>query len=104
MDINEYQSKIRDYVDYPLEVGPYSTILSLTKNLGVLSSKLNNVLIKDHGNFDKRNALNTIITLGDILFDISNMASDLGYSMSDVISLNLMKYNKEKKEESQNKM
>ena len=47
MDINEYQAKIRDYVNYPLEVGPYSTILSLMQNLGVLSSKLNDVLIND---------------------------------------------------------
>lgn len=93
MDINEYQAKIRDYVNYPLEVGPYSTILSLMQNLGVLSSKLNDVLINDQGNFDKKKAVNVIITLGDILFDISNMTTDLGYSMSDVMAINLMKHN-----------
>ena len=95
MDINEYQSKIKEFKNYPDEIGPYSSILSLTKNLGKLSEKLNDVLINDHGNFDQRKSLNVIITLGDLLFDITQMASDLTYNMSDVVSLNLMKHNKE---------
>ena len=45
MDINEYQEKIKEYKNYPEEIGPYSTILSLTKNIGKLSEKLNDVLI-----------------------------------------------------------
>jgi len=96
MDINEYQAKIQEYKNYPEEIGPYSTILSLTKNIGRLSEKLNDVLINDQGNFDQRKSLNAIITLGDILFDITQMTSDLKYNMSDVISINLMKHDKEK--------
>lgn len=95
MDINEYQTKIQEYKNYPEEIGPYSTILSLTKNIGRLSEKLNDVLINDQGNFDQRKSLNAIITLGDILFDITQMTSDLKYNMSDVISINLMKHDKE---------
>ena len=95
MDINEYQIKIQEYKNYPEEIGPYSSILSLTKNIGRLSEKLNDVLINDHGNFDQRKSLNVIITLGDILFDITQMTSDLKYNMSDVISINLMKHDKE---------
>ena len=95
MDINEYQEKIKEYKNYPEEIGPYSTILSLTKNIGKLSEKLNDVLINDHGSFDQRKSLNVLITLGDILFDITQMTSDLKYTMSDVISINLMKHNKE---------
>ena len=96
MDINEYQTKIQEYKNYPEEIGHYSTILSLTKNIGRLSEKLNDVLINDQGNFDQRKSLNAIITLGDILFDITQMTSDLKYNMSDVISINLMKHDKEK--------
>ena len=61
-----------------------------------MSEKLNDVLINDQGNFDQRKSLNAIITLGDILFDITQMTSDLKYNMSDVISINLMKHDKEK--------
>jgi hypothetical protein len=42
MEINEYQSQIRDYGDYPLELGPFSVILSLQNNVGKLSAKLKN--------------------------------------------------------------
>ena len=92
MEINDYQVQIRDYIDYPPELGPFSVILSLQNNVGNLSSKLNEALIKDHGNFTKENRMKTAISLGDILFDICNMAADLDYSMNDIISLNLMKH------------
>ncbi len=98
MDINEYQDKIKEYVNYPKEIGPYSTILALMQDTGKLSEKLNNTLINDRGSFDKKSSLNVLISLGDILFDICNMTSDLGYTMNDVISLNLMKHTKNAEE------
>lgn len=98
MEINEYQDKIKEYVNYPKEIGPYSTILALMQDAGKLSEKLNNTLINDRGSFDKKSSLNVLISLGDILFDICNMTSDLGYTMNDVISLNLMKHTKNAEE------
>ena len=92
MEINDYQNQIREYIDYPPELGPFSIILSLQNNVGNLASKLNDALINDHGNFTKENRMKTAISLGDSLFDICNMAADLGYSMNDIISLNLMKH------------
>ena len=106
MEINEYQNQIRDYIDYPKELGPFSVILSLQNNVGNLSNKLNDALINDHGNFSKENRMKTAISLGDILFDITNMATDLGYSMNDIISLNIMKHqmsNEKKKEDDKEK-
>ncbi len=98
MDINEYQEKIKEYINYPQEIGPYSTILSLMENVGKLSEKLNTVLINDKGSFDKKSSLNVIISIGDILFDISNITRDIGYTMNDVISINLMKQSKKQEE------
>lgn len=98
MDVNEYQEKIKEYINYPKEIGPYSTILALMGDTGKLSDKLNNSLINDRGSFDKKSSLNVIISLGDILFDITNMASDLGYTMNDIISINLMKHAKNSEE------
>ena len=47
MDINDYQKTIREYIDYPLELGPFSVILDLQNNVGALSNKLNDALVKD---------------------------------------------------------
>ena len=106
MEINDYQKQIRDWIDYPLELGPFSIILSLQNNVGNLSAKLNDALINDHGSFTKENGMKAAISLGDILFDLANISYDLGYSMNDIISMNLMKrkmaYDKKKKESEEN--
>lgn len=101
MEANEYQTQIRKYIEYPLEIGPFTVIMTLQKDLGNLSEKLNKVLIDKHGSFAHEDKFKVAISLGDILFDISNIATDLGYSLNDIISLNLMKHNKSV-EESQN--
>lgn len=95
MDINEYQHTIRNYIDYPKEIGPYSVILALQEHVGTLSGKLNKVLKQDGGQFTKEESTKAIISLGDILFDICNLAYDLDYNMNEVISYNLLKHQME---------
>ena len=94
MEVNDYQNEIRKYVNYPLELGPFTVILDLQSDIGKLSNKLNKVLVDNHGEFTKENKFKTAISLGDILFNITNIATDLGYTLNDIISINLMKYNK----------
>ena len=55
MEINDYQTQIRNYVDYPTDIGPFTTILDLSLNVGKLSDKLNKVLVNNHGSFSKEN-------------------------------------------------
>ena len=95
MEINEYQTKIRNFIEYPVEVGPFTVILELQKNVGNLSEKLNKVLINDHGSFTKVTKTKAIISLGDILNNICNIAYDLGFDMNDVIGMNITKHNME---------
>ena len=95
MDINEYQTKAREWIDYPTEIGPYSIILALQEHIGALSGKLNKVLKQDGGQFTKEESTKAAISLGDILFDICNLAYDLKYNMNDVISLNMLKHQME---------
>ena len=97
MEINEYQTKIRNFIEYPVEVGPFTVILELQKNVGNLSEKLNKVLINDHGSFSQEDKIKVAISLGDILNNISNIATDLSLSMNDVISINMTKLSKSKK-------
>lgn len=95
MEINDYQKIIRDYIDYPVEIGPFSVILDLQNNVGALANKLNNALIQDHGNFTKITKTKTAISLGNILDNICNIAYDLGFSMNDIIGMNITKHNME---------
>ena len=97
MEINEYQTQIRNFIEYPVEGGPFTVILELQKNVGNLSEKLNKVLINDHGSFSQEDKIKVAISLGDILNNISNIATDLSLSMNDVISINMTKLSKSKK-------
>ncbi len=103
MEINDYQNNIRNFINYPPEIGPFTVILSLQDNLGKLSEKINKSLIEEHGGFTKEGRTKIAISLGDILFDISNMAYDLGYTLNDIISLNIMKHTMEKEKEEKEK-
>ena len=91
MDINDYQTQIRNFAEYPIDIGPFTVILELHKNVGILSSKLNKVLVDDHGSFSKEDKFKVAISLGDILNNISNIATDLGLTMDDIVSINLTK-------------
>ena len=94
MEINEYQTQIRNFAEYPVEIGPFTVILDLHKNIGTLSDKLNKVLVNDHGSFSREDKFKVAISLGDILNNISNIATDLGLTMNDIISINLTKNSK----------
>lgn len=101
MEISEYQTKAREWIDYPTEVGPYSIILALQEHVGILSGKLNKVLKQDGGQFTKEEATKAAISLGDILFDICNLAYDLKYNMDEVISLNILKHEMEQEKKNE---
>ena len=92
MNFSEYQDNIRPYIDYPLELGPFQIILDLTNNVGILSNKLYNVLNNgENGVFSDEEKAKVAISLGDILNNITNMASDLNISLDEIIALNLKK-------------
>ncbi len=95
MEINDYQKQIRDYIDYPVELGPFTLILDLQSEVGKLSEKLNEALVKDHGSFTKITKTKAAISLGDILNNVCNIAYDLGFSMNDIIGMNITKHNME---------
>ena len=90
MDINEYQSSIRNFVTYPKEIGVFYNLFEISAAFGDLSKKVNETLISNK-EFDRNQSLRLAISLGDILNAISNFALDIGVSMDEVIALNLKK-------------
>ena len=91
MNINEYQENIRQFANYHKELGPFQVILSLQNNVGILSGKLWNILENKNGEFTDEEKIKLAISLGDIINDVSNMASDLNASLDEILALNLKK-------------
>lgn len=91
-DFNTYQANIRQFAVYHKELGPFSVIMDLTSNVGILSNKLYNVLEDKEGTFTREEKIRIAISLGDIVNNVANMASDLDITFDEVISLNLKKH------------
>ena len=91
MEFNDYQEQVRNFVDYPVEIGPFSVIYGIMSDTGTLAYKLRGILEEKHGEFNDVDKVKIQITLGDILRNISNIASDLNISLEEVAAINLRK-------------
>ena len=91
MDITEYQNNISQFIDYHKELGPFQVILRLSNNVGILSNKLYNILNTTNGEFTDEEKIKIAISLGDIIQDIANMATDLNITLDEVLALNIKK-------------
>ena len=91
MDLNTYQQNVYQLSEYHKELGPFSMILKMIGDIGVLGTKLHTVLEENKGAFTDEEKAKVSITLGDMLTDISNIAMDLNIPMSEVMALNLKK-------------
>ena len=99
MEFNVYQENARQFANYHKEVGPFSVILSLVSNVGNLSNKLYYALEGNEGGFSDEEKLKVAISLGDIVYDISNIAADLQINFDEIIALNLKKLEMAKEQE-----
>lgn len=94
------QTQARSYADYEFGLGPYYSILGLTEEVGVLSEKLRHILQENNGSFTQQDKIKLSISIGDTLFWLLNMMSDLNVPIEEVFSLMMQKQVliKEKKE------
>lgn len=93
MDAFEYQTQLRNFIDYPVELGPYYTILGIYDELGKLSEKLRESLKDKDGNFSDRDIQRLEISIGDIIFYLTCMCNDLNININQVLEMNLKKQN-----------
>ena len=91
MDFNEYQDNAKVYARYHKELGPFSVILDMQSNMGKISGKLFNILENNQGTFNDEERARLAISLGDLMFNIANIADDLGITFEEILSLNLKK-------------
>lgn len=91
MNIVEYQDTLDNYADYPTDLGPFYLILNTQAHLGKLSEKLKEVMDKDSLDIDTKDKTSLSITIGDLISNLTFMASSLGLSLQDILALNLRK-------------
>ena len=94
MDFNDYQRESRKTALYP-NVGSnaiYPT-LGLVGEAGEVADKVKKILRDKKGLFDKESKDAIKFELGDVLWYISQLSSELGYELEEVASSNLQKLN-----------
>jgi len=92
MDINAYQAAARRTAAYP-DVGqnPIYPTLGLTGEAGEVADKVKKVLRDREGVFDEPTREAIKLELGDVLWYVAQLASELGYDLEEVATANLQK-------------
>ena len=92
MDLNTYQQRARSTAQYPSRgENPIYPALGLCGEAGEVADKVKKVL-RDHGgdfNAERREAI--ALELGDVLWYVAQLASELGYDLEQVADANLQK-------------
>ena len=97
MELNDYQRESRKTALYP-DVGNnaiYPT-LGLVGEAGEVADKVKKILRDNKGIFDKESKDAIKFELGDVLWYISQITSELGYELEDIANTNLQKLNSRK--------
>tara|TARA_B100000131_G_C17739446_1_gene460415 strand:+ start:257 stop:586 length:330 start_codon:yes stop_codon:yes gene_type:complete len=92
MDLNQYQHKSRGTALYPnLGKNPIYPTLGLVGEAGEVADKVKKVLRDKEGIFDDdvRNSIK--LELGDVLWYVAQLSTELGFDLEDVAINNLEK-------------
>jgi len=92
MDFREYQEKARETAVYP-NIGDnfiYPT-LGLCGESGEIAEKIKKIIRDDSGRITKEKKELLVKELGDVLWYISNLSSELDLSLNDVAESNIIK-------------
>lgn len=92
MDFNEYQKKALETAAYSDSYAIIYPALKLSGEAGEVSEKVGKILRDKGGNFKTEGFVEDIKKeLGDVLWYIAAMASDLGLTLDEIASHNIQK-------------
>ncbi len=92
MDLNSYQKESRKTALYPdLGNNPIYPTLGLVGESGEVADKVKKILRDNGGVFDDKSKESIKLELGDVLWYISQLTSELGFNLEDVAEANLLK-------------
>ena len=92
MDLNSYQAAAKLTALYP-DAGsnPIYPTLGLSGEAGEVAEKVKKVLRDRGGDFDDQARAEIALELGDVLWYVAQLASELGYELDEVANQNLRK-------------
>jgi NTP pyrophosphatase (non-canonical NTP hydrolase) len=96
MELNEYQKRALETALYPKEVRILYPTLGLTGEAGEVADKVKKVIRDNDGDFSVEKRLEIAKELGDVLWYISTLANDLGYTLEEIGELNNRKLSSRK--------
>ena len=92
MDLNQYQHKSRHTALYTnLGKNPIYPTLGLVGEAGEVADKVKKVLRDKKGIFDSEVKESIKYDLGDVLWYIAQLSTELGFELDDIANLNLEK-------------
>ena len=92
MELNHYQRESRKTALYPdVGINAIYPTLGLVGEAGEVADKVKKILRDKKGLFDEKSKDEIKLELGDVLWYISQLASELGYELDDVANSNLQK-------------
>ena len=92
MNLNEYQKCSRNTAQYPnVGANPVYPTLGLVGEAGEVADKVKKVLRDNDGVFDSQVKDAIKLELGDVLWYVAQLSSELGFSLNDVAQSNIEK-------------
>ncbi len=91
MNIDDYQESARKTAIYDTRIGLVYCVLGLTGESGEVADKIKKVLRDKKGKFTKEDLQEIAKELGDVLWYVSNLAHEIGFTLSEVAQINLDK-------------
>jgi NTP pyrophosphatase (non-canonical NTP hydrolase) len=92
MDLNTYQRRSRQTARYPdAGTNPIYPTLGLCGESGEVADKVKKVLRDQQGVFDAESLHGVAMELGDVLWYLAQLATELGLSLEDIAESNLAK-------------
>lgn len=91
IDIDNYQKECKKTAIYPTEYSVIYPVIGMCGETGEVAEKIKKIIRDKNSIFDETSKIEIMKELGDVMWYISNIATDLNVNMSDILTMNLDK-------------
>ncbi len=91
MEMNEYQQAALQTAVYPQEMKIVYPLIGITGETGEVAEKIKKVIRDNNAVFSDDDRREIAKEIGDILWYISSLSSDIGYSLDEIAAMNIDK-------------
>ena len=91
LTFNDYQEAARKTAIYPQELKILYPVIGLAGETGEVAEKIKKVLRDNNGIFSEEKKKEIAKELGDVLWYLSSIATDMGYPLDEIARMNLQK-------------